>query len=131
MTVRDAAPTRASEAHDPLPEAKRARRVIPMLVRDAIPTPAHSDRGEAPAEATTSGETSGGDVARGRSRRAVARDPSDAFVEELSAFTGSAIQVPNFCHARLDLHKIYLETARGAATTGCAPNAAGRKCARP
>ena len=114
MTVRDAAPTRASEAHDPLPEAKRARRVIPMLVRDAIPTPAHSDRGEAPAEATTSGETSGGDVARGRSRRAVARYPSDAFVEELSAFTGSAIQVPNFCHARLDLHKIYLETrARG------------------
>ena len=32
----------------------------------------------------------------------------------LSAFTGSAIRVPNFCHARLDLHKIYLETrARG------------------
>jgi monoamine oxidase len=120
MTVPDAAPARASEAQDPPPEAKRARRVIPVLVRDAIPTPAHSDRGDAPAEATTSGEASGGDGARDRSRRAVARNPSDAFVEELSAFTGAAVQVPIFCHARLDLHRVYLETrARGGYDAVC------------
>ena len=116
MTVRDAAPTRASEAHDPLPRGEARASGDPH----ARPRRYSHARALRPRRGARRGDDERRDERRRRRAGSlppcrVARYPSDAFVEELSAFTGSAIQVPGFAATRASTcTRSHLETrARG------------------